>query len=349
MEIGLLSLGDLLEDPVTGVRPTHAERHRSLVEQAVVAEDAGFVSVHLGEHHACDYVLSAPPVVLAAIGERTTRLRLSTGVTLAANLDPVRIVEDYATVDALSGGRVEIVAGRGNAFRHTYDLFGQDPDDARRRFDEGVELLLRLLREEEVTWTGVTRPPLDGVTVQPRPTGPLPVWIGGGLSPDSAVLAARLGCPLMLPSVFAAPEVFAPAADAYRAAWSEAGRDPADALIGACCHLWAADTTAQARAAFLPRYAHYWDFVDELIRSSSGFSMNPDPAALLDGPAVVGSPAEIVDRLGRWQELLGLHRQICMLDLGGMPTADVLAAIELVGAEVLPQLDVLRDRSARRG
>ena len=339
MEIGLLSLGDLLDDPVTGVRLTPAQRHRSLVDQAVTAEAVGLHAVHLGEHHACDYVLSAPPVVLAAIGERTSTLRLSTGVTLAANLDPVRVAEDYATVDALSDGRVEIVAGRGNAFRHTYELFGQDPDDARRRFDEAVELLLRLLREEDVTWTGETRAPLDGVTVHPRPTGELPVWVGGGLSPESAALAARLGCPIMLPSVFAAPEVFAPAAEAYRTAWTESGRDPADAVVGACCHMWIAPTSAGAREAFLPRYARYWGFVDELIRASSGFSMHPDPEAFLDGPAIVGSPAEVVDRLGRWRELLGVDRQICMFDLGGMPLADVLASIELLGSEVLPQLD----------
>lgn len=338
MEIGLLSLGDLLADPVTGHLATPAERHRSLVDQAVVAEAVGMAAVHLGEHHACDYVLSAPPVVLAAIGERTSTLRLSTGVTLAANLDPVRIAEDYATVDALSGGRVEIVAGRGNAFRHTYDLFGQDPDDARRRFDEGAELLLRLLREEDVSWTGATRTPLQGVTVHPRPTGSMPVWVGGGLSPESAVLAARLGCPLMLPSVFAAPEVFAPAAEAYRMAWAEAGRDPEEAVVGACCHMWVASTSARARAEFLPRYARYWDFVDELITVSSGFSMHPDAEAFLDGPAIVGSPAEVVDRLGRWRELLGVERQICMFDLGGMPLPEVLASIELLGAEVLPQL-----------
>lgn len=339
MEIGLMSLGDLLRDPVTGELATPAERHRSLVEQAAVAEGAGLTSVHLGEHHACDYILSSPPVVLAAIAERTSTMRLSTGVTLAANLDPVRIAEDYATVDALSGGRAEIVAGRGNAFRHTYDLFGQDPDDARRRFDEGVELLLRLLREEDVSWEGATRSPLDGVTVHPRPTGELPVWVGGGLSPESAVLAAGLGCPLMLPSVFAPPEVFAPAAEAYRAAWADAGRDPADAVVGACCHAWVAPTSTAAREAFLPRYTHYWDFVDELITASSGFSMNPDAEAFLDGPAIVGSPAEVVDRLGRWHELLGHDRHIAMFDLGGMPLPDVLASIELLGADVLPQLD----------
>ncbi len=339
MEIGLLSLGDLLDDPVTGLRPTPSERHRSLVEQAVVAESAGLHAVHLGEHHACDYVLSAPPVVLAAIGERTSALRLSTGVTLAANLDPVRIAEDYATVDALTDGRVEIVAGRGNAFRHTFELFGQDPDDARRRFDEGVELLLRLLREEHVTWSGETRAPLDGVTVRPRPTGELPVWIGGGLSPESAMLAARLGCPLMLPSVFGEPKHFAPAADAYRTAWAAAGRDPADAMVGACCHMWIAATTASARSAFLPRYEHYLSFVRELIQSSSGFTIHVDAATFLDGPAIVGSPAEVVDRLGQWRELLGVERQICMFDLGGMPLPDVLGAIELLGADVLPQLD----------
>ncbi|MGB5757157.1 MAG: LLM class flavin-dependent oxidoreductase, partial [Acidimicrobiales bacterium] len=193
-----MSLGDLLPDPATGTTVSEAQRHRSLVDQAVQAERLGFTSIHLGEHHFSDYMLSAPPVVLAAIGERTTTLRLSTAVTLAGNLDPVRVAEDYATVDVLSGGRVEIVAGRGSLFTKTYQGFGHDVETARQRYDESVNLLVRLLREEDVTWDGSFRTPLQRHTTRPRPAGQMPVWIGAG-SKESATLAADIGGRLMLP------------------------------------------------------------------------------------------------------------------------------------------------------
>lgn len=161
---GLLTLGDLITDPVTGARRSHAERHRNIVEQAVRAEEVGFTSVHLGEHHFCDYILSAPPIVLAAIAERTTTLRLSTGVALGVNLDPVRLAEDYATVDVLSGGRVEPCVGRGTFFPHTFDAFGQDPSTAKDVFAENLELLVRLWTEERVTSeTAVCRSPAQVV------------------------------------------------------------------------------------------------------------------------------------------------------------------------------------------
>jgi alkanesulfonate monooxygenase SsuD/methylene tetrahydromethanopterin reductase-like flavin-dependent oxidoreductase (luciferase family) len=154
VDVGLLTLGDVATDPLTGSRRTHAERHRNIIEQAVRAEERGFTSVHVGEHHFCDYIVSSPPVVLAAIAERTTTLRLSTGVALGVNLDPVRVAEDYATVDAISGGRVEPCIGRGTFFPHTFAAFGQDPRRAHDLFAENIELLLRLWSEDEVHWSG---------------------------------------------------------------------------------------------------------------------------------------------------------------------------------------------------
>ena len=161
LEFGLMTLGDLLADPVSGEVATDTQRHRSIVEQAVVAEQAGFTSIHLGEHHFSDYVLSSPPVVLGAIGERTRNLKLSTAVTLAGNLDPVRVAEDYATVDVLSGGRVELVLGRGSLFLRTYEGFGHDVATARERYDQNVPLLVTLLREENVHWAGDFRAAAD--------------------------------------------------------------------------------------------------------------------------------------------------------------------------------------------
>jgi alkanesulfonate monooxygenase SsuD/methylene tetrahydromethanopterin reductase-like flavin-dependent oxidoreductase (luciferase family) len=238
MREGLLILGDHLADPHTGYKSSHSARHRQIVELGVRAEQLGFDSVWLGEHHLCDYILSSPPVVLAAIGERTSRLRLGTGVTLLGSLDPVRAAEDYATLDVLSQGRVEVVTGRG-ILRRTYGDFGLDPSRSREIYDEHVELLLELWTREELHWRGRFRSPLEGITVKPLPHQKPhpPLWIGGGSSYDSVDLAARLGLRLMLPSVFAPPEAFAPHVERYRERYLAAGHDPARMqVLGAPSH-----------------------------------------------------------------------------------------------------------------
>jgi alkanesulfonate monooxygenase SsuD/methylene tetrahydromethanopterin reductase-like flavin-dependent oxidoreductase (luciferase family) len=344
MDVGLLTLGDHLTDPVTGQRMTQAERHRSIVDQAVLAEQAGFTSVHLGEHHVCDYILSAPPVVLAAIAERTTTLRLSTGVTLGVNLDPVRIAEDYATIDVLSGGRVEPVVGRGTFFPHTFAAFGQDPKDAKAMFAEHLELLVRLWSEEDVHWTGSFRAPLDGVTTQPRPVQQPrpPIWVGGGASADSVELAARLGLGLLLPTVFGTPEMFAPMVGLYEERWEAYGHDSAARRIGCCSHAHVEPDSAAAKHHWEPRYRAYIEWVNELQRQSTGGRGAGlggfDFEHLCRHTALCGSPAEVVDRMGEIRELLHLDTHLLMFDMGGLPADELAATIELTGAEVIPKL-----------
>ena len=249
MKLNLMSLGDYITDPITGELPTPAQRHRMLVEAAVVAESAGFNGVNIGEHHGIDYIYSAPPVVLAAIAERTTTLRLGTAVTLLANLDALRAAEDYATLDVLSNGRVDVVAGRGNFFASTYTLFGQSLDESRERFDEGVELFDKLWTSGPLKWTGEFRPPINGEALQPQPLQPrTPMWIGGGSSPETAELAARLGFKLMLPSAFGNPSVFQPVAETYREQYLQAGHDT-EPEVGGCWHVNVAGTVRTRRPA----------------------------------------------------------------------------------------------------
>lgn len=176
----------------------------------MAAEAVGFTSVHLGEHHFCDYILSSAPVVIAAIAERTTTLRLSTGVALGVNLDPIRVAEDYATVDVLSGGRVEPCIGRGTFFPHTFEVFGQDSGYAAATFAENLEILVKVWEGEIVSWSGTHHSPLNNVTVNPRPvqTPRPPIRAGVGASPESIDLAARLGLWIMLPTVFGTIDMF---------------------------------------------------------------------------------------------------------------------------------------------
>jgi alkanesulfonate monooxygenase SsuD/methylene tetrahydromethanopterin reductase-like flavin-dependent oxidoreductase (luciferase family) len=345
VQVGLLSLGDLITDPVTGRRATPSERHRSLVDQAVLAEQVGFTSVHLGEHHFCEYILSAPAVVLAAIAERTTTLRLSTGVTLGVNNDPVRLAEDYATVDVLSGGRVEPVVGRGTFFPHTFAGFGQDPRHAKAVFAEHLELLVRLWTEEEVTWRGDHHTPVTALTTHPRPhqRPRPPIWVGAGASPDSVDLAARLGLWLMLPTVFGTPEAFRPMVELYEERWEAYGHDPADRRVGCCTHAFVAATRAEARRVWEPRYRAYIEWVNDLVERSTGgrsgglggFDFDERCATT----AMCGSPAEIVDRMGQLRDLLHLDTQLLMFDMGGLPDAELRAVIELAGTEVVAKVN----------
>jgi alkanesulfonate monooxygenase SsuD/methylene tetrahydromethanopterin reductase-like flavin-dependent oxidoreductase (luciferase family) len=340
-----MSLGDMITDPITGVSATSSERHRMMIDAAVVAERAGFYGINIGEHHGIDYAFSAPPVLLAAISERTSRLKLSTAVALAANLDTYRLAEDYATVDAISGGRVEIVTGRGNFFESTYHLFGQSPEESPQRFAEAMELLCILWKGKSVQWQGRFRAPINGERLQPCPQSAdrLPFWIGGGSSRDTAELAGRLGLKLMLPSAFGRPNKFVEVADIYRESFV-ASNHPGKPEVGACWHGWVAHNSQDAIRRFEPRYRAYHSFTQQLIKR-----VNPNPPAYLTapfdyellhtkGPAIVGSPAEFVDRLYKLDRLLGADLNLIKMDMGGVPSQEFLEMLELVGNEVIPAL-----------
>jgi alkanesulfonate monooxygenase SsuD/methylene tetrahydromethanopterin reductase-like flavin-dependent oxidoreductase (luciferase family) len=342
MDIGLLTLGDLITDPVSGHRRTHAQRHRNLVEQAVLAESVGFSSVHLGEHHFCDYILSSPPVVLSAIAERTTTLRLSTGVALGVNLDPIRIAEDYATVDVLSGGRVEPCLGRATFFPHVFNVFGQDPKKAKDTFAEHLEILVNVWENYPATVSIEGRPVIEQLRVNPRPLQHPrpPIWAGVGASADSIDLAARLGLWLMLPTVFGTIEMFTRAVDHYKDRWQHYGRAESELKIGCCTHSYVHRRSQDARAVWEPRYRAYIEWVNQLQHDSSGGRNATlgafDFDALTSNTAMCGSPAEVVDRIGEISDALSLDTQILMFDMGGMPDRELFSAIELVGSDVIP-------------
>ncbi|MFT7836134.1 LLM class flavin-dependent oxidoreductase [Saccharothrix sp. BKS2] len=326
MDVYLLILGDHLPNPDSGHAVTEADRLRAIVEQAVVAEEAGFTGVAIGEHHFTRYIVSAPELLLATIAARTSTLRLSTGVTLLAHHDPVRVAEELATLDVLSRGRAELIVARGVSQR-TDAAFGVQ-DDLRERFDENLRLLLRLLEEPHVTWEGRYRSPLVDVTTTPRPVQRPrpPVWIGSG-SAVSADLAVELDLPLMLPSTLRDPSTHRSVVERYRGAMSGGGR------VALPSHVFVAPTAAGARARWRPHLTAYAHFADRW-RGDGGVDVD----ALMDGAAVCGDPAEVTERLNALTGLLGLDAQLVMIDIGGLPHGAVLDAIRLFGAEVLPNL-----------
>jgi len=333
---GILSLADHLADPFTGTRGSQASRLRAVVDLAVDAERAGFRSFGVGEHHFSDYILSSPELVLAAAASRTESILLGTSVTLLANTDPVRQAEQLATLDVLSCGRAEMTFARGvsEATAHAFGV--GDFNELRPRFEEYLRLVLRLFAEDEVTWSGNHRAPLNAVGIQPRPIQqPHPqMWIGGGLSNTSADLAASLGLPLFLPSLFRWPADYKPIVERYQQRLASAGH-PSPGVIGFPSYLHVAQTSQLARQQWEPYMLNYRDFA---LTVRGSFGRDTDYNSLLDGPAICGSPAEVADKIRRTDDLLGLDRHIFLIDIGGMPPKLVDETMNLLASEVLPQL-----------
>ncbi|MBW1886139.1 MAG: LLM class flavin-dependent oxidoreductase [Deltaproteobacteria bacterium] len=341
MRPGLMTLGDHLPNPNDGERISQQEHHRQIVDNAVLAEELGFDSIWLGEHHFCDYILSSPPVVLAAIAERTERLRLGTAVTLLPTLDPVRVAEDYATVDLLSGGRLEVTVGRG-ILANTYTSLSRDYADSVEMGRENLELLIELWTKEEVHFDAKFRAPLSGVRVEPHPVQHPhpPIWLAGA-SENSLRVGATLGLDLMLPSVMVGPEGFVPVVDRYRELYSAAGHDAAKLEIGACSHVHVAADSQTARKRWEPYLSGYFAWVAELVKWSGSYfpdNFSLDFEAILEGPAICGSPAEVTDRILRMRELLGLNVHLAMLDHGGIPHNELVETLTLYGRQVIPNI-----------
>jgi alkanesulfonate monooxygenase SsuD/methylene tetrahydromethanopterin reductase-like flavin-dependent oxidoreductase (luciferase family) len=341
MEFGLMSLGDHLPDPATGRRAaTQAERFREIVDYLVMAERLGFDAVHLGEHHFSHYIVSAPQMVLASVAEHTKKLKLSTGVTLLPHHDPLRIAEDFATLDVLSNGRAEVVIGRG-VFPHTYKHMGQDIEQSRAMTDEGLDLLRLLWTGENVSWKGTFRAPLENVTQQPRPVQqPHPDIYLSGSSPDAVDMAARKGLPIAIAVVSTGFANMRDLIARYREQYRASGNDLANMKVAVSFHCHVDRDGAKARAYFGPHQFGYLNWVlSEIGVPGRQFPPTHTTLGNPDSIAIAGSPAQVIDDMSRWIEAAGgVDRLIIQSDQGGMPAARVRASVELFAAEVMPVL-----------
>ncbi len=332
----MLSLADHLNEPTTGRTESQAERLGRVVDLGVAAEAAGFESFGVGEHHFSRYIVSAPELVLATVAAKTDRIRLGTSVTLLANTDPVRQAEQLATLDVLSGGRAEMTFARGVS-EATANAFGiADFEELRPRFEEYLRLVIRLFSEDSVSWSGRYRSPLDDVRLEPRPVQQPhpPISIGGGLSNTSVDLAASMGLAFNLPSLFRWPVDYLAIVERYRERFDRAehGRP---SHVGFPSYLHIAATSQLARRRWRPYLEHYRDYA---LRLRSAHGRPVDFESLLDGPAICGSPAQVVEQVLEVDQLLGLDRHVFMLDGGGVPP-DVLAdELDLLATAVLPEL-----------
>ena len=336
MEIGIYTFAETTPDPRSGQTVSGAQRLRDLIEEIELADQVGLDVFGIGEHHRPDYAVSAPAIVLAAAAERTKRIRLTSAVTVLSSDDPVRVFQSFATLDLLSGGRAEIMAGRGS-FIESFPLFGYDLDDYDALFEEKLELLLAIRDNERVSWSGGLRPAIDDRGVYPRPIqDPLPIWIAVGGTPQSVVRAASLGLPMALAIIGGEPARFAPLIGLYRDAAARAGRDPATLPVSINSHAFIADTSREAADQFFAPYA------ETMTRIGRERGWPPTTRAQYDaqrspsGALLVGSPQEVIDKILRQHELFGHQRFLAQLTVGTMPHAQVMHAIELLGTVVAP-------------
>ena len=343
MELGLYTFAELTPDPRTGRTVSPERRLRDLIEEIELADQVGLDVFGVGEHHRPDFAVSSPAVVLAAAAARTQRIRLTSAVSVLSSDDPVRVFQDFATLDLLSGGRAEIMAGRGS-FIESFPLFGYDLDDYDELFAEKLGLLLRLRDAERVTWSGRHRAALDDAGVYPRPLqDPLPVWIAVGGSPQSAVRAGALGLPLALAIIGGLPERFAGFAELHRRAARESGHEVPALSINS--HGYIAETSQQAAdEAFGP----FATMMDRIGRERGWPPMTRaafDAGRALRGASFVGSPQEVIEKILFQHEIFGHQRFLLQLSVGTMPHDQIMRAIELLGTEVAP---VVRAETERR-
>jgi len=335
LEIGIYTFGDL---PV-GVHGALASQQRleEILAAARLADEVGLSVFGVGEHHRSDYAVSAHSVVLGAIAAVTKRIRLTSAVTILSSADPVRVFEDFATLDLLSGGRAELMAGRG-AFVESFPLFGYDLQDYNSLYEEKLDLLLQLNQSERISWRGKHRPPLQYAEVSPRPlNGLLPIWIGAGGTPQSAVRAGQLGLPLNLANIGGEPAQFRPFIDLYRKTGLDAGHKHEALKVAVSAHCHVQRDSQQASDQFYPHYQSY--LRHNLPQRDRGWTVPRADFEQLASPRgclFVGSPQQIIDKILYEHELFGHQRFLAQIDIGGLPYRLVAQSIELLGTEVLP-------------
>ena len=335
VQIGIDSFAAAHDDRSRAVSAT--QRLRNLIEEIELADQAGLDVFGIGEHHREDFLDSAPPVILGAAAARTSRIRLTSAVTVLSAADPVRIFQEFATVDLLSGGRAEMVVGRGS-FTDAFPLFGFDLDDYDELFAEKLELLLAIREQEHVTWSGRHRPALTGQGVYPRPVqNPLPIWLGVGGTPNSFVRAGTLGLPLMVAIIGGETRRFRPLVDLYRKAGLAAGHPSERLKVGVHSLGYVAATTEEAADDFFPGYARAFTDVGKERGWPAVTRAGFDAQRGKFGALLIGSAEEVVEKMiRRSQALGGVSRFTFQMNAASLPHAKLMRAIELLGTRVAP-------------
>lgn len=338
MEIGLSTFVETTPDVTTGETISHAERLREIVEEIVLADKVGLDVYGVGEHHRKDYAASNPAVVLAAAATQTKWIRLTSAVTVLSSADPVRVFQDFATLDGLSNGRAEIMAGRGS-FIESFPLFGYELDHYDELFEEKLDLLLKLRESELVTWSGKHRAPINNLGVYPRPVqDPLPVWIGSGGNTESVIRAGLLGLPLVLAIIGGRPTQFAPLVQLYKKAAKQAGHDVSKLTVASHSHGFVGDNQEETVDRFFPSTQASMNVIGRERGWSHYGRASYDAARSLEGALYVGDVETVANKIIHLRKKVGITRFMLHCPLGTMPHADVMRSIELLGTEVAPRV-----------
>lgn len=334
LEFGIYTLGDHIPNPHTGKRISAEQRIKEIIELAKLAEQAGLDFFSVGESHQAYFTTQAHSVVLGAIAQATEKIKIASSSTIVSTSDPVRVFEDFATIDLISGGRTEIVAGRASRIG-LFDLLGYDVRDYEELFEEKFELLLKINEEERVSWEGKFRAPLKDAEVLPRPKrGKLPIWRAVGGPPASAYRAGLQGVPMFLATLGGPASSFKYSIDVYRKTLEENGYNPANFPVATAGLFYTAETTQEAQRAYYP-------FINEGMKLTNGrgypkqhFAQGADPRDVMN----IGSPELIIEKILYQYELFGHQRYIAQIDFGGVPFENIAKNIELIGEKIVPAI-----------
>lgn len=336
-EIGIITFGERTVDPVSGALPSPSVRLSETLQQAVLADEVGLDLFAVGEHHRTDFISSAPHMILAAAAAKTRGIHLSSGVTVLGSEDPVRVFQNFATLDLISGGRAEIIVGRGS-YVESFPLFGYDLEDYAELFREKLDALLAVRADNPPRWSGGRfTADLTGLDIAPRPVGELPIWVGVGGTPASAVRTGMLGLPVALALLLGPIDQFVRAISMYRHAAAESGHAPEDLPVSINAHGFVGATSQSARDTMFPYFQA--GMMENNHQRGVGFNLPRaafDAQATARGALLVGSAAEIVEKLMTYHELYGINRAVFQMGFGGVPQREHLAAIERLGTEVAP-------------
>lgn len=341
MELGVYGFGDIHRDPVTGASVSSRQRMADLLERARLADEVGLDYFGIGEHHRADFAVSAIVPVLAAAAAQTKNIKVGSAVTVLSTEDPVRVYQQFATLDLLSGGRAELTAGRGS-FIESYPLFGADLNDYDALYEEKIALLLALneagRREEAITWSGKFRPALNDATIYPRPVdNNLDIWIATGGTPASSVRAARLGTNVIYALLGGTVGNFARHAQLFRAEAEQAGHDAKALKVGVSAVGLVGKSGAEE--TFYPYWRHLMDGISRERGFSQPNRISYDMQAARNGGIYVGTPEQVAEKILLTHAHMGHDRHILQMDLASVPQKDVLKSIELLGTEVKPLID----------
>jgi probable LLM family oxidoreductase len=337
MQIGVDSFGAVISDPATGLTLSPVQRMDNLLDEIVLADQVGLDVFGIGEHHRSEFVDSAPVVILGAAATRTNRIRLTSAVTVLSAADPVRVFQEFATLDLISHGRAEIIAGRGSSIE-AFPLFGFDLEDYDSLFSEKLDLLLKVRENTHVHWTGRHRAPVTGQAVYPRPLqNPLPIWVGVGGTPESFVRAGTLGLPLMVAIIGGEPKRFRPLIDLYREAGRRAGHSAENLMVGLHAIGFLGDTTLRAADDFYPGYAHTFTEIGKERGWPPATRAQFDALRGPTGALLIGDVETVAEKVLYVNEVLGgLSRITFQMGVSALPHQKMLRSIELLGARVAP-------------